>query len=138
MREKYFFVVVVILTGIIATMQLGSTIKAQPGTESDPIVSLSYLKGASGLVSVTLEGGEDMKILSGSSIILLSGNSKIKPPDSGSYIVNATTGEIIRSETTLKTGNLYFLIGKDKASEFSLLALGQSVAAVPGITGAGQ
>ena len=121
---------------LIACFTMAKSLLAQPGTEADPVVSLSYLNSALSMNTIVLEGGEDLKLPSGRGIILLEGQCRINPPaGSDSWIVNVTSGEIFRGQVDLKPGSLYTAVSADGTALFGLLAMGASTIAAPGSIG---
>ncbi|MFH1677085.1 MAG: hypothetical protein ABIC40_08670 [bacterium] len=132
MNKIRLFVLSVLALAIISGA-LVTVLSAQPGSETDPVVSVSYLDSVMGFDPVTVEGGEELIVPAGRGLILLEGACKIDPPSSGNFrIVNVTTGEITRESTEMVVGNLYITVSENrKSSVFKIKAWRNSTVAVP-------
>ncbi len=110
---------------------------AQPGTETDPVISLSYLDTAMSMSPVVLEGGEEFRVSSGRTIVLLDGTARLSPPSEGrTWIVDTTSGEVHETGIDLTVGHLYIPVADDsETAVFTVMAWQSSTIAVPGGTG---
>jgi len=131
--NKIRLIVLSLFIVAIVSCALVRALFAQPGSETDPVVSVSYLDSVLGFDPVTIEGGEELAVPSGRGLILLDGACKIEPPASGNFkIVNVTTGEITGESTEMAIGNLYIAVAENrKSSVFKIKAWRSSTVAVP-------
>jgi len=110
---------------------------AQPGTDVDPFISLSYLQAATSLNPVSLEGGEDLEVTGGFGLVLLEGSAKLFPPeDTDAWIVDSTDGQIYVDAVDMTAGHVYIPVCSDNSEIFALQAMQDSVIGIPG--GAGK
>ena len=111
---------------------------AQPGTETDPVVSLSYLESALSVSPIILEGGEEFSVPSGRGIALIEGSSIIRPPsDVRWWIIDVSTGEISQEPVDMLPGHMYIPVSESSEdAQFVLQAWQTSTLAIPG--GAGR
>jgi len=121
----------------IALALTAIAVYAQPGTDVDPFISLSYLQAATSLNPVSLEGGEDLEVTGGFGLVLLEGSAKLFPPeDSDAWIVDSTDGQIYVDSVEMTAGHIYIPICSDSSESFALQAMQDSVIGIPG--GAGK
>jgi hypothetical protein len=120
---------------LLAAVALG--VRAQPGGEADPVVSLSYLEKALAYSPVVLEGGEDFPLAAGRGIILVEGACSLLPPSEGrGWIVDLTDGVVADGSVALEPGHMYLpLSDGDRPADFVARAVRTSVLAVPGGVG---
>ncbi len=106
---------------------------AEPGTQGDPIVTLSYLESrlkavegntagagageaqsgtGSGFVKVGLSKGQKLTVGDGSIMIVYSGSGRI---GEGSGFLNLSTGELFESGTTAVLYSLFLGVGGDSS-----------------------
>jgi hypothetical protein len=134
MLRKYALLLILII-GLLAGTSLASRLMAQPGSESDPAVSLSYFKAATSLAPAIVEGGEELPVKPGKNVVLLEGKAKLTPPDNKSWIVDVRTGNVSHESVEMTVGDLYILIAGKSASKFMLQAWTNSTIALPGGSG---
>ncbi len=132
--SKPFLRTGIVVLPIIIIVILAGLGRAQPGTETDPVVSLSYLESALAFSAVALEGGEDIEIVSGRQVILLEGSCRILPPADGSlWIVDLTEGDVHTGTIEMIAGRLYLPVAEgDAPGEFTVQAWTRSTIAIPG------
>ena len=126
------------ILAIAVSLAILSTAKiaAQPGTQSDPVVSLSYLKTAVAMQPVTIEGGEDYQVAPGKSVALLQGRVRLTPPaGSGCWILSVKTGTVCSDAVEMTPGSYYILIAENSDARFTLQAWEASTIALPGGSG---
>lgn len=125
------------ITTIIAVIVSAVALAAQPGTQTDPVVSLSYLKEASRIAPVSLEGGEEFIVATGKEIVLLEGRCRLQPPVGNSrlWIVNVRTGAVVTEAVEMTLGGCYLLIAENPEAHFSVQAWESAVIALPGGSG---
>jgi len=112
------------------------SVYAQPGTDADPFISLSYLNAATSLTPVSLEGGEELMITGGFGIVLLEGYAKLFPPDdSDSWIIDTTSGDIHTGDVDMSEGHMYVVVSENEGADFVLQARQESIVAIPGGSG---
>ena len=127
---------VLIVITAIAIIITAIAVNAQPGTDADPFISLSYLNAATSLAPVSLEGGEELQISGGFGLVLLEGFTKIFPPDNGdSWIVDVTDGEIYVGNIDMSIGHMYVVVSENSDAVFTLQARQESVIGIPGGAG---
>jgi len=122
---------------LLAAVALGGRLNAQPGTEADPVVSLSYLEKALAYSPVVLEGGEDFPLAAGRGIILVEGTCSLLPPSEGrGRVVDLTDGVVTDGSVTMEPGHMYLpLSDGDRPADFIARAVRTCVLAVPGGVG---
>ena len=110
---------------------------AQPGSETDPAVSLSYLETAIGFSPVQLEGGEELLIDSGRGIVLVSGAAGlVLAGDLRTKIIDISDGLVLTGDIDLVPGHMYIPIALDNSvTAITLQAWQSSIIAIPGGTG---
>lgn len=138
MRKIYpaqiiFLIISVSVAGFIFV----DNISAQPGTETDPVVSLSYLEQTLRLDAVVLEGGEEFPVLPGRGVILLDGSCVLSGPDTGQvWFVDVTDGDVYDGAVMMVEGHYYYpLTVAGESVTFTIEAMQTSVVAVPGGSG---
>jgi len=141
MPEKYRFLPAVLVPLMIFAVILVYTgASAQPGTETDPVVSLSYLETALSYTPISLEGGEDFRFNGNGGVMLINGNSRMSLPTDTSggrfYIVDITEGVVHETDVDMVAGHMYVPVSDEPASAiFTVQAWQRSTIAVPGGTG---
>jgi len=122
---------------IIAGFAVASLVSAQPGGESDPVVSLSYLQAELAYVQVLLEGGEEIGMAGGRGIVLVEGSCRLRvPPDSGWLIIDVTSGETYGESLDMMPGHFYLPVAESGPTErYTLQAWQRSTVVVPGSAG---
>ena len=131
----------IVITAIgIAAFLAGRAVHAQPGSESDPVVSLSYLETATSYQTVALEGGEELTVNSGSGIILVQGSAGLVVPQGlRSNIIDISDGDVYSTDTEMIPGHMYIPILINELDEndsgFVVRAWQTSVIAIPGGSG---
>ncbi len=136
LSSRYLLLPLLLVLISLACLLLTGRLDAQPGTENDPILSLSYLESALRVDPVILEGGEEFPISSGRGLALLEGRCMIIPPDSGRWwILDITKGEIHRNSMEMSIGHWYVPVSEDGRAGFALQALQASTVAVPAGSG---
>ncbi len=126
-RKKYLLRIIALLAAVLTVMaafRAGMAFGAgggEPGTQSDPIVTLSYLEtrlkdveagntsGASsgrpaGMTKVSLSRGDILKPAAGAMIVVYSGSGTIT---GGGGLVNISTGELFEDGMTAVLYSLY-------------------------------
>jgi hypothetical protein len=111
---------------------------AQPGTEADPVVSLSYLEAALGTDPVVLEGGEELPIPPGRGVALIEGRCRLSPPAGGSWwVLDVSSGEVLAAQIEMVRGHWYVPIAAEGLTgRFQVQAWQTSTVAVPAGAGA--
>ncbi len=140
---KFLFLTIpqwaVIVTGalVFGCLTIGG-IHAQPGSETDPVVSLSYLDTALAMSPIVLEGGEDIRVAGGRGLSLIEGTCRLSPPDGDrSWILDISAGEVLHGEVDMQEGHYYLPLSENTDTvEFTLLAWQTSTVAIQG--GAGR
>jgi len=112
-----------------------SSVSAQPGTDADPVISLSYLESALSYSPVVLEGGEDLDIACGSPVILVTGNCFIMPGTDDCHIIDLTDGDVMDESASMDPGHLYVVISTDDESTFTVRSIQSSTIAITGGSG---
>jgi hypothetical protein len=126
--------IIAILTAIVFS---GIIAYAQPGSETDPVVSLSYLETATSFQPVALEGGEELSIESGSGVILIQGSAGLVVPIGGqSKIIDISDGSVMTGDIEMLAGHMYIPIMLDSGDlKFIIRPWESSVIAIPGGSG---
>jgi hypothetical protein len=131
--------IITILLGIFALtgLTLVGLAGAQPGGESDPVVSLSYLEAELAYAQLTLEGGEEFSVSGGRGMVLTDGYCRLDiPPDAGWKVVDITSGEVSDGSLDLQVGHYYLPVpGAGESGSYTLLAWQRSIIAIPGSAG---
>ena len=123
LRKALFFVVILLCAAGIfgAGMAFGAG-SGEPGSQGDPIVTLSYLEsrlgsGTSGNAGTgagfqkhTLSKGQNLKLSDGGMMIVFSGNGKI---GGETGMLNLSTGEIFGDGTSAVLYSVFMGIGDD-------------------------
>jgi len=141
MTGKYGYLPAVLVPLLIITVIVAvENTRAQPGTESDPVVSLSYLDTALAYTPVSLEGGEDFRFTGGRGIVLLTGSCRLSLPADTTggrfWVVDTTVGEVHESGIDMIAGHMYVPVSNEPTSAiFTIQAWQTSTIAVPGGTG---
>ncbi len=136
LRHKLTPWVAAAICAAAVTLFISGLGRAQPGTETDPVVSLSYLDKALALSPVVLEGGEDLKVACGREIALLDGSCRLSPPEGRCWILDVSGGEVLSGTVEMTVGHVYIPICDAGADAlFTLQARQSSTVAIPGGTG---
>ena len=120
-----------IALALIAAFRVGMSFGAgngEPGTQSDPLVTLSYLESrlqdvggdnsgtgtgrGSGMTRVSLSRGDELKLDSGTLLVVYSGSGTIQ---GGSGMVNISSGELFSDGMTAVLYSLYMALGSESA-----------------------
>lgn len=118
---------------ISACAIVGSRLYAQAGSESDPVVSLSYLNAATRMSPMIIEGGEEFNVPSGTLVMLLDGKCRLLPPSKGRFWILDVGKEVInRNSVDLLPGSCCYVISEDSNAVFTVRAWEISTVAVPG------
>jgi hypothetical protein len=128
---------VLIFLASAAGFLINAGLHAQPGTQTDPVVSLSYLETALRTEAVLLEGGEEFPVAGGRGVALLEGTCRLSgPPGGGWWIVDATDGAVHRAYIDMVPGHLYLPVANAaEDATFTLEAMQNSTVAVPAGSG---
>jgi hypothetical protein len=128
--------VLLIFALAIGAILVAGRLRAQPGTQADPAVSLSYLKTALSMQPVSIEGGEDFRVAPGKGVALLQGKVRLTPP-SGTrcWILDVKTGVVVQEAVEMTPGSYFLLVADDPKVRFSLQAWESSTLALPGGSG---
>ncbi|HEX9745799.1 MAG TPA: hypothetical protein VGB30_10275 [bacterium] len=128
-QKCLFLTAIIFVAGPIAYMAY-----AQPGTETDPVVSVSYLSDSMSLSAIELEGGEDFPLIQGYPVILIGGSCRMNFSGDG-MVVDTTSGEIHTGTFEMAPGHMYYPFQGSDVSAFKLIAYSITRVAVSGITG---
>lgn len=138
MNKKTILILLpVIITGLVLMVLQNGNVFAQPGSETDPVISLSYLETALSCQPVSLEGGEELRIEPGLGIILIEGSCGLISPEGGrSRITDVSEGTVFTEDIELIPGHMYIPIMLDDGEvEFIIQAWQTSTIAIPGGSG---
>ncbi|MBP5158909.1 MAG: hypothetical protein ILP10_01265 [Lachnospiraceae bacterium] len=122
MKKKIIVFAVCLLAGLIGfqTGRLVEAGSASPGSQSDPLITKSYLDerlssmgdpGASvskGFTSTSLKKGETLTVPDGAQLIMYKGNASI----SAGSLINLTEGSLFKSGNSLVLYSLLFSAGE--------------------------
>jgi hypothetical protein len=136
-REKIYILTAATAILVSIVVYRAGITYAQPGSETDPVVSLSYLETAMSFNVVPLEGGEELRVKTGLGIILVEGSANlVLAPESRSRIVDITAGEVHDSEIEMVPGHMYFPVNLDGLVDaITIQAWQTSYIAIPGGSG---
>lgn len=123
---------IIAITGAI--VYSGMIAYAQPGSESDPVVSLSYLETATSYQPVVLEGGEELSINSGAGVILIQGSAGlVVPVGAQSKIIDISDGSALTGDIEMLPGHMYIPVMLDAGDlKFIIRPWQSSIIAIPG------
>jgi hypothetical protein len=131
--------IVIIFLGaaLLAGLAMAGLAAAQPGGESDPVVSLSYLEAELAYSQIVLEGGEEFSVTGGRGIVLVDGNCRLNIPAGSAWkVVDITSGEVADASLDMQPGHFYLPVPEaGESGTCTLLAWQRSALAIPGSSG---